>query len=97
MEEKKLALAALEGAAADHFDGTGAVMNTAVSFSDDDDDDSDEFGEGNEFIDGGSWCGVVQCGVVWCGVAKRGGVGWGGLGWVGVILLDRHGGDVMTI
>jgi len=53
VEEKKLALAALEGAAANHFDGTGAVMNTAVSFSDDE-DDSDEFGDGSDFIDGGT-------------------------------------------
>ena len=66
-------MAALEGAAANHFDGTGAVMNTAVSFSDDQ-DDSDEFGDGTEFIDGGGcvavWpnsltgVGVLRCGVV---------------------------------
>lgn len=55
VEEKKLALKALEGEAANHFDGVGAVMNTAVSFSSDDDDgDSDlDFEEGNDFIDGG--------------------------------------------
>ena len=67
MEEKKLALEALEGAAANHFDGVGAVMNTAVSFSDD--DDSEEFEEGGDFIDGGGWCGgvlgVVRCVSVW--------------------------------
>lgn len=52
VEEKKLALEALEGAAANHFDGVGAVMNTAVSFSDDS-DGSEEFEEGGDFIDGG--------------------------------------------
>ncbi|CAB1098641.1 unnamed protein product [Ectocarpus sp. CCAP 1310/34] len=53
VEEKKLALAALEGAAANHFDGVGAVMNAAVSFSEDSDDGaSQEFGEESDFIDG---------------------------------------------
>ena len=51
VEEKKLAMAALEGAAQNHFDGTGAVMNTAVSFSEDEEDS--DFDEGAEFIDGG--------------------------------------------
>lgn len=56
VEEKKLAMAAMEGAAQNHFDGVGAVMNTAVSFSEDDDDDDDDdlgFDEDTEFIDGG--------------------------------------------
>lgn len=51
IEEKKLARKALEGAAASHFDGIGSVMNTDVSFSDDE-DDADGFEEGG-FIDGG--------------------------------------------
>lgn len=50
VEEKKQAMNAMEGAAQNHFDGVGAVMNTAVSFSDDDDLD---FDEGADFIDGG--------------------------------------------
>ena len=60
VEEKKLAMAALEGAAQNHFDGTGAVMNTAVSFSEDEEDS--DFEEGADFIDGGgclSWEGSL--------------------------------------
>ena len=60
VEEKKLAMAALEGAAQNHFDGTGAVMNTAASFSEDEEDS--DFEEGADFIDGGgclSWEGSL--------------------------------------
>lgn len=52
MEEKRLAVAAQEGAAQNHFNGVGAVMNTAVCFSSDDDADFD-IGLNDEFIDGG--------------------------------------------
>lgn len=55
-EEQKLELAAKEGAAQNHFDGVGAVMNMLVSFSDDDDDD-DELGLDDDFIDGGTYKG----------------------------------------
>lgn len=55
-EDKKLALAAREGAAQNHFSGVGAVMNTAVSFSTDDDDDLDlGLDDEGDFIDGGKW------------------------------------------
>ena len=74
MEEKKLAMAALEGAAQNHFDGTGAVMNPAVSFSEDEEDS--DFDEGAEFIDGGecvSWKRLWNkkpCFVSWGGVLE---------------------------
>lgn len=52
-EEQKVAHAAKEGAAQNHFDGVGAVMNTLVSFSDDDDDC--DLGLDDDFIDGGTY------------------------------------------
>lgn len=50
VEEKKKAMAELEDAAQNHFEGVGAVMNAEVSFSDDEDLGFDDDGE---FIDGG--------------------------------------------
>lgn len=64
VEEKKQALAALEDKAQDHFDGIGAVMNTAVSFSEDDDDDDLDFEEDTNFIDGGAVCLVWLAGLM---------------------------------
>ncbi|CAN0468283.1 unnamed protein product [Ascophyllum nodosum] len=53
VEEKKKAMAELEGEAQNHFEGVGAVINNDVSFSDDDDDDEDlGFDDDGEFIDG---------------------------------------------
>lgn len=46
-------MAAKEGAAQSHFNGVGAVMNTLVSFSDDDDDC--DLGLDDDFIDGGAY------------------------------------------
>ena len=57
VEEKKKAMAELEGEAQNHFEGVGAVINNDVSFSDDDDDDEDlGFDDDGEFIDGGKRC-----------------------------------------
>lgn len=49
MDERKLEL---EAAAVNHFDGVGAVLNMAVSFSDEE-EDSEGCPELGEFIDGG--------------------------------------------